>query len=150
MALGSPVSAARRIARLPLGTWTALVRVVPTVAAVRLALWILPYRTVLKLFGSPKARGARPASYAVSTLRTADWVGRTALGDKPCLTQALAARWLLGRAGFDADLKIGARREASEFKAHAWLEMNGRVVLGGAASPSLYTTLTSVSEPTIL
>lgn len=134
----------RRVAALPLATWTTLGRVVPAVVAVRVALWVLPYRTVLALFGDPSVRRTRPVAYARTTLRVTDWVGRTALGDRPCLTQALAARWLLGRAGYAAELKLGARREGDRFLAHAWLEMDGQVVLGGAASPSLYAALTTV------
>jgi hypothetical protein len=139
---------ARRAAALPLASWRALGRVVPTVVAVRLALWALPYRTVLRVFEPPTRPGpTRSAAYALATLQVADWVGRTTLGDRPCLTQAIAARWLLGRAGFPAELKLGARRDAGQFLAHAWLEIDGRVVLGGAASPTTYTALRSVSEP---
>ena len=141
---GRSIAVLKRIATLPLATWTTLARVVPAVAAVRLALWVLPYRTVLAVFGHPTHYRVRSAAYARTTLQVTDWVGRTALGDRPCLTQALAARWLLGRAGYAAELKLGARRDGDRFLAHAWLEIDGRVVLGGADSPALYATLTSV------
>lgn len=147
MPAGSLVLLSRRAAGLPLSTWFALGRVVPSVAAVRLALWVLPYRAVLRLFAPRPGARVRPSSHALATLRVTDWVGRTSLGDRPCLTQALAARWLLARAGYTADLKIGARREDGRFLAHAWLEMDGRVVLGGADSPGLYAAMESVSAP---
>jgi hypothetical protein len=43
-----------------------------------------------------------------------------------CLEQALASRWMLARRGQPSRLVIGARQHA--FEAHAWLEVNGRVL----------------------
>lgn len=49
-----------------------------------------------------------------------------------CLTRALVARLLFSRSGYDSRLCIGAARgPQGEFEAHAWLESNGRVILGG-------------------
>jgi Transglutaminase-like superfamily len=41
-----------------------------------------------------------------------------------CLEQSLVLWMLLRRHGFAADLKIGARKEAGRFEAHAWVELN--------------------------
>ena len=49
-----------------------------------------------------------------------------------CLAQALAARVLLERRGFDCRLRLGVVRADGRFEAHAWLERGGRVVVGGA------------------
>jgi len=48
-----------------------------------------------------------------------------------CLTQAMAARMLLSIYGHKADLRIGVLREDDDLKAHAWLEKDGRVLIGG-------------------
>ncbi|HYL69091.1 MAG TPA: lasso peptide biosynthesis B2 protein [Candidatus Limnocylindria bacterium] len=48
-----------------------------------------------------------------------------------CLEQSLVLWWLLQRHGIAADLKIGARKEANRFEAHAWVEFEGGVI-GGA------------------
>lgn len=45
-----------------------------------------------------------------------------------CLEQSLVLWWLLRRHGLMADLKIGARREADRFEAHAWVECEGGVI----------------------
>ncbi len=45
-----------------------------------------------------------------------------------CLEQSLVLWWLLGRRGIPAELRIGARKEAGRFEAHAWVEL-GNVVL---------------------
>ena len=51
-----------------------------------------------------------------------------------CLTNALVAEALLARYGYPATLRIGASRQDGGFAAHAWVERNGEVVIGGPAS----------------
>jgi hypothetical protein len=51
-----------------------------------------------------------------------------------CLTTALVAQALLQRHGCQAKLRIGVRRDLSgAFTAHAWLEREGIVIVGGPA-----------------
>jgi len=45
-----------------------------------------------------------------------------------CLERSLVLRQILRRQGFPAELKIGARKEAGRFEAHAWVELEGRVL----------------------
>jgi hypothetical protein len=45
-----------------------------------------------------------------------------------CLEQSLALWWLLRRRGIPADLRIGVRKDAASFEAHAWVETNGTVL----------------------
>ena len=42
-----------------------------------------------------------------------------------CLSQSLVLSWLLRRRGFDAKVCFGARKEAQQLQAHAWVEING-------------------------
>jgi hypothetical protein len=52
-----------------------------------------------------------------------------------CLTQALAAQFMLARAGFRSQIRVGvAIQEESKFVAHAWLVREGRVIMGGTAN----------------
>lgn len=52
-----------------------------------------------------------------------------------CLTQALALRYLLARAGKACEIHVGVRRDAAgAFAAHAWVTCNGRIVLGAAGT----------------
>ncbi|HUB79589.1 MAG TPA: lasso peptide biosynthesis B2 protein [Bryobacteraceae bacterium] len=52
-----------------------------------------------------------------------------------CLARALVMEALLRRHGYDVRMRIGVRRpEARVFAAHAWLEYQGRIVVGGPES----------------
>jgi hypothetical protein len=49
-----------------------------------------------------------------------------------CLATALVAQAMLQRHGADALLRVGVRRDVDgTFRAHAWLEHAGKVVVGG-------------------
>jgi hypothetical protein len=54
-----------------------------------------------------------------------------------CLEQSLVLWWLLTRRAIPAELRIGARKEAGRFEAHAWVEL-GRVVLNDAGEEHLH------------
>ncbi len=58
--------------------------------------------------------------------RAARWVP---LGS--CLTQGLAAQVVLARRGHPSTLRFGARKVDGQFQAHAWVEVNGQIVVGG-------------------
>jgi transglutaminase superfamily protein len=45
-----------------------------------------------------------------------------------CLEQSLVLWWLLQRRGIAAELRIGARKDADRFEAHAWVELDGKVL----------------------
>jgi hypothetical protein len=59
-------------------------------------------------------------------------VARRALpGRTTCLHLAAALRLLLAERGIASDLRFGVRNERGTFTAHAWLEREGRVLIGG-------------------
>jgi Transglutaminase-like superfamily len=102
----------------------------------RLVLWVIPFTVINRRLASPvRPRTLSPrrdVDYFMSAIeRTSRYVpGAT------CLTQALAARLLLARSGFDATLRFGARRnESGGFEAHAWVESNGKIVSHEQAGP---------------
>jgi hypothetical protein len=52
-----------------------------------------------------------------------------------CLTQALATQALLARRGVGSRLHVGVvRGAAGQVEAHAWVERDGRVLVGGTAA----------------
>jgi hypothetical protein len=48
-----------------------------------------------------------------------------------CLPRALAMNWMLRRRGLSAEVCIGARLVGRPLPAHAWVELDGAVVIGG-------------------
>lgn len=47
-----------------------------------------------------------------------------------CLEKSLVLWWLLRARGIFADLRIGARKDADRFEAHAWVEFGGTALSG--------------------
>ena len=120
-----------------------LMRAIIYLAAMRIGLWLLPPRVLL---------GRRTASDVDTqqvdrrvTPKQIAWsvrvVSRYLPGTRSCLVQALATQVMLARRGHTADLRIGvAKDEAGRFKAHAWVECAGAVIIGGDGL-SRYTPL---------
>ena len=63
------------------------------------------------------------------------WYWKEAL----CLQRSAATACLLRKCGVRAELVIGAQR--MPFKAHAWVEVNGRVVNDKPYAPEIYAVL---------
>lgn len=64
----------------------------------------------------------RRAAMTVHMVNAADRMG---LVHPSCLAKSLTLWWLLMRQGFQADLRIGIRKENEKMAAHAWVERNG-------------------------
>lgn len=61
-----------------------------------------------------------------------------------CLTQALSVGILLRHSGQPSELKIGVRKDdAGGFRAHAWVEVQGKVVIGQLPGLDRFTVLRS-------
>jgi hypothetical protein len=137
----------RRIPRflaMPASERWLLLRCVAIVAVIRVALWIAPFRVLLRVVdrGSRPVRGARSADEAAHIAEGVEIAGRL-IPDATCLTQALAALLLMRRRGLDAELRLGVRRDgAGSVEAHAWIESAGRVLVG-AREARAFSPLTS-------
>jgi hypothetical protein len=109
------------------------------VACVRVLLWVLPFKRLVWLVERTALRSARVAPVHLTEDVSANivWAVMTAARYVPrstCLTQALAAQWLFAWFGRPTVLRIGvAKGDDRELKAHAWLENEGQVILGGEA-----------------
>lgn len=119
-----------------------LLRAGLAVAALRVLLWILPYRTVVGLVQGTampsRGRVAPPDTaerIALAVARVGRWVPRAT-----CLVQALAGEWLIVRAGAPVALQYGIARSERGVEAHAWLESGGRIILG-AEEAARFTAL---------
>jgi hypothetical protein len=91
----------------------------------------------------------RVALYFFSIERLRGWAARAGRGSRPvdrivwavnvaarrtpattCLSAAFALQRLLSAHGHESELHIGVSRTAGDFAAHAWVEREGRVLIG--------------------
>jgi hypothetical protein len=119
------------------------------VVAMRLGLWVIPYRILRRMVEvSPRTAPQPPGTEPPA------WVARYIVAisryvpQATCLTQALAAHLLLRREGFKPQLQLGVARDEGVFKAHAWIECNGMFIVGDfRGSRTNYTSLKSIAVP---
>lgn len=113
------------------------------VAFSRVGLFVLPFGR-LKDYLAGRA-SSHPIRQAIP-IADLVWAVRTAAVYIPratCLTQVLAAKYQLERSGRRSRIHIGVARENDQFLAHAWLECEGKTILGGGVADR-YSHLTAL------
>jgi hypothetical protein len=127
--------------------WTSVL-----LAAIHLGLHIVSFKRLYRLlisstnFTSPS--NEPDPVYLQQVVWAVTKAGRSLLGPNTCLPQALVAYYLLKQHGYPARLVIGVRKnESGDFKAHAWVENDGTVVIGGNhPEQGSYTTLPNLED----
>lgn len=129
--------------RLPSQDRHLFVRSLLLLTIVRVGLWVLPFQTLRRLLARMSAVHAESPGQDHMPLERVAWAVREASRYVPaatCLTQALATQVLLSRRGLPVRFRIGVARGAGgEFLAHAWVECQGTIVIGGAQAHSRFT-----------
>lgn len=134
-----------RFFRLPARDRVLIIEAVFSVAAVGLALSLLSFQRLLILLEKASVQfrardlGERPPSSRIV------WAIQAASKRVPevncCLPRALAARFLLVRWGYPAELLLGvAMNKDGNLEAHAWVETLGKVVIG-ESQPGYFSPL---------
>ncbi|HEU4630083.1 MAG TPA: lasso peptide biosynthesis B2 protein [Gemmatimonadaceae bacterium] len=114
------------LAELATGQW-ALLRA-------QLRLWLRPTGALVRESRGPEAaRGdadeARLAAAVARASRAVHRAARYGLFQPSCLVRSLALAELLARQGVPGPLiRVGVRRTAGVLDAHAWIELDGRVI----------------------
>jgi Transglutaminase-like superfamily len=90
----------------------------------RILAWSAKPPRVIRRFADPEL----PDQVAAAVQARAAWFNLAA----PCLPTALVAQFMLRRRGVASKLCLGVRRDASALAAHAWLEIDCKVVFGVA------------------
>lgn len=96
---------------------------------IRIMLWIFSFariQRIIKRFTSKVKKSKIP----LPQITWAIHIMSRFTPQATCLVRALAGQILLSGYGYDSNIKIGVSRDKGEFEAHAWLENDGRVVLG--------------------
>ena len=99
---------------------------------------LLPPRVVAAVVGRMLAAPQLPPPPPQMAAEVARCVRRAArhAPRANCLSQAVAGWLMLRRRSYGAELKLGARRTDTRLGAHAWLSVDGEVLLGGEEAAS--------------
>ena len=137
-------SAGGRFFSLPARDRLLITEAVFAVAAVRLALALVHFQKLLILVEKASVRfRARHLDHRPPASRIVWAIDVTTKRIPPvhsCLPRALAARFLLVRWGYPADLLIGVAKKDGKLEAHAWVETLGKVVIG-ESQPGYFSPL---------
>lgn len=121
-----------------------LVNAIVWLVSIRLALVMLPFRTLLCLTKLSSERNHLGRDDGLPPERiawTVQAVSRYLPGMRNCLVQALATQIMLAHRDYPAHLRIGVTKdEDGRLKAHAWVELEGKVIIGKVGA-SQYTPL---------
>ncbi len=124
----------RKFFALPFQDKKLLIQSLFLVAAIRMSLWVFPFRWVNKWASRlelPENDGERLDWIAINGIVHSV---RTSSGYVPsatCLTQALATQALLRIKGQGSRVRIGVDKdESAGLMAHAWVEVSGRIIIG--------------------
>jgi hypothetical protein len=145
-----------------MGTWQKLralsfaeILILTEAAVLLTSVWVglrlLPFRALRRLHGEGPlpSPSLLPASGTPAKVAWAVRVMAHRLpGKMTCLVQALVAHTMLRRRGYRSDLRIGVagREPSGEIKAHAWVEHEGRIVIGELEDLGAYAVLASPSR----
>jgi hypothetical protein len=128
----------RRFLRLSRDERRLLVRATLLLTAIHLGLGRMPFTMLRRL--AIARRPARPPTGDDRAL--ADrvvWAVTAAAerlpGPPTCLSRALAVQAMLARRGYPSRLHVGVTRgQQGQVEGHAWVESEGRILIGGSAS----------------
>lgn len=135
----------RKFFSLPYGKKMTLTKAFLTVFRVRLCLWFFPKQSVkscLLVNETENVNGKVVDWDAVE--RTVASVERCSryIPKATCLTQAMSVFLLLQKMGQASNLKIGVEKDQDgSLKAHAWVEVDERIVMGKVPFLNRFTVL---------
>jgi Transglutaminase-like superfamily len=141
------MTAIAKAARLPGADRVLLVQALVSITIARLGLLVLPLATVRRIVRAITRAASRLPMENRRALDRIIWAvaaaGKRAPIGTTCLASALAGQALLDRHGYSTLLRIGVKRnETGAFAAHAWLEHEGKVIVGGSTDIiGTYTTM---------
>ena len=122
---------------------------------IRLGLYLLPFQRLQSLilkaerlkFVSTMVPDATVRAIALSVERSA----RYSVGNPMCLAKALTTAVLMSIYGFPYQINIGvAKDESNNLEAHAWVESEGRVIVGYLPDLSRYVPMSARGEGLII
>lgn len=138
-----------RLLKLPHGDRVLLLQTAVLLNAVRLGLWLLPFQKLCRLLNrcfplkSNQTVEPHQIDKVIWAVEAVSWhlPGRRVL----CLARALATQALLHQLGCDCELRIGvAKSPTGKLEAHAWVEHDGKLIIGGVPGLNRFMPLPSL------
>ena len=134
-----------KLVSLGAGDWRVLIAAWCLLPLIAISLRMLDYPRTRDLMGRFVQKPGSVAAPEIQVERVTRLVGvaaRYGVCRANCLRHALAVWWLLARRGVETNLRIGVRKDQTDFSAHAWVERDGVVLAGGADAHERYQTMT--------
>jgi hypothetical protein len=113
-------------------------------AAIRLGLWLLPFQTLLQNL-EKLGRSTTAPPLSISHIVWMVNVSSRYMPGVKCLARALTTRVLLNWYGYASELRIGVAKGEQGLEAHAWVEYQGKVIIGGLSTLSRYVPMPSLN-----
>ncbi|WP_036477735.1 lasso peptide biosynthesis B2 protein [Myxosarcina sp. GI1] len=118
---------------------------------IRLGLWLLPYGTLSYLLDKVRQQFFNYQKVSHIELDKILWAidlcSRYWFREVKCLAKALTTQTLMSSYGYCSQLQIGvAKNRSGNLEAHAWIENEGKIVIGYLPDLSRFTPLTTWSE----
>ena len=109
---------------------------------------LLPFAVIQRLFASRTTRnGPLQGRHPIGRILWAIDVANRYVPGTSCLSLALAGRTMLNWEGYTAQIHIGvAKDHGCSLAAHAWVESEGKIVIGGHESTSQFAPLGVIGE----
>src|SRR5258708_23153571 len=111
-----------------------LARACVTVLLMRVALWLVPFRLLLRRARVRDGTGIYPKRLVWAVNTSSNYVPKVT-----CLVRSLAAQVLFARYGYGAEVRIGVAKPDGQFAAHPWLEYEAAVAI--CAAPREHTPM---------
>ena len=133
-------------ARTPASRRWLLCKAVSKLAVASVGLRLVSFKRLQNFIQARPSRKSENRRYDPQELTDALLRGSRYVPGSTCLVQALAGRWLLLREGYSPELRIGVST-ANGFEAHAWLELEGKVLIGGLEESARFTPFPPIQSP---
>jgi hypothetical protein len=136
--------ALQRFMALPGHRRALAIEAVVALGIARLLILTTPTRWIVRRLEQQAERSRAQAGAAGEAAREVGWAVRAAAPKTPwqsaCLAQAIAGKWMLGRRGLRATIRLGVAKDAAgNIRAHAWLYSGDTILAGGAQAPRFTT-----------
>lgn len=139
-----------RFYQMPLAHKILVSRIVGWLIWFRICLWVLPFKIAKKCLPYENPKGLPELILDQSVIQNVANLVKVLSHYIPmatCLTQALTTKTILQKLGQESNLRFGVyKNDQMKFGAHAWIEINNRIIIGRQPDHYRLTVLNSTKS----